>query len=188
MYCTKCGTKNIENAIYCKQCGFDLKNNLTENQILTKDVSPQKVGLGGWLVLVGLSIIYNIVVLIIGLNDYMSALSIDYAILGFNYIIRFEFFASLAFIVCNIYLLYLYFKKNKKFPNYYIIFIILVFIQIIIDYSWMASLTAPTQELQKIIDDSLSSNSNEIIRSFIVSIIWIIYMMKSKRVKTTFIN
>ncbi|NOQ53833.1 MAG: zinc-ribbon domain-containing protein [Thermoplasmata archaeon] len=25
MYCTKCGTQNVDDSIYCKQCGSDLK-------------------------------------------------------------------------------------------------------------------------------------------------------------------
>lgn len=158
------------------------KNNLNNNKGL-------KPGLNGWLALIGLGLIIAIAKTVYGLFDYfpLFAENWDY-IPGFLTLLQFEFLALIAFIVFYCYTLYLYFKKNIKFPKIYIILSITLIIYGILDYLIASSFPFPNQEIQKTFNDSLSDSGSEIFQNVISGIIWIFYMKKSKRVKLTFVE
>ncbi|HVT01117.1 MAG TPA: DUF2569 family protein [Patescibacteria group bacterium] len=197
MYCNKCGKHNPENSNYCKYCGSKIEkvsavdesnvNNAKEhaNESENKKV---KGGLSGWIALLGLGIILNPFIYGYSLLGYFPLFNQSYDIQGYMPLLQFEFVITIIIFLSSIYFLFLYFNKKKIFPKYYFIFLISIAVYVCIDYLLLASLTAPTPEQQKAISDSISQNSSEIGRTVIFSIIWAIYLKKSKKVKATFIN
>lgn len=205
MYCSNCGKHNTEDSKFCQYCGSKLTKTSTKNESLseTKDevdspktennessLKDKKVnaGLGSWLALVGLGLVVGLIMQISGISGYFPLLSNTYAIPGYSSLLWFEFLVGVVFIGYIIYLIYLYFKKNRKFPKTYIIYLVAYTAFSLLDQLWLASLSAPTQEMQKVINDALTQNSSDVSRNVVVAIIWILYMLKSKRVKATFIE
>lgn len=145
-------------------------------------------GLGGWLLIVGCGLILGIVVQVYGLFSYMSIFSHATAINFSGLLItsEIEFAVQIIIILIEIYLLYLFFKKNKNFPKFYIIFLWALIGWSIVDYLLLASLSSPSPELQQVIKNNAYTSASDMAKTFTSSIIWILYMHKSKRVKATF--
>lgn len=205
MYCGKCGKNNPKDSIFCQSCGLKIvetlagnkndkkaKTEVSSSEIKNKEILPSdkkiSAGLTGWLALIGLGLIVNPIINSLSLSEYFSLFNQTYDIPGYMMLLRFEFVAIAITIIAAIYLLFLYFKKNIKFPKHYITFQIFVAAYAALDYLFLASLTASTQEQQKIITDTLSQYSGKVGQSIFFAIIWILYMKKSKKVKATFIN
>lgn len=188
MYCTNCGKKNPENSLFCQQCGKKLSGSKNSGKEKSEAKKTAKAGLGGWLALVGLGLIIALGYQAYNLVSYLPLFNESFDIPGYLPLLYIEFFASLFIVSAEAYLLYLYFKKNFKFPQYYITFLIAVAIYVVLDHLWLASLVAPTATEQKVISDTLSNNFCEVTRTIVFSVIWISYMKKSKQVKATFIN
>jgi len=191
MYCTKCGTETKNNNNFCENCGekvFREKKNLEKDGEFKKEIKNNKPGLTGWLALIGLGLIIGFFKEGYGLFQYFSLLSTSYAIPGFTSLLQFEFIGSTAFVILNSYILFLYFKKNRKFPKNYIIYLIYPVIFSVIDLILLGSLSFPTQEQKQLINDAITKNSGDLARSAVYGIIWSIYMLKSKQVKITFVN
>lgn len=200
MYCNNCGKRNPTDSNFCKYCGSEMikvsteKNEVSaQNKDDTKSskkdyAGKTKPGLSGWLALVGLGLIIGLLLQGYGVLEYVPLLADTYNIPGYLTLLQIEFFVSTIFTLVTAYLLYLYFKKNINFPKYYVSFLIASIVYVILDHLFLASLSAPTQELQQIINDALSENSGSVARTIIISIIWILYMKRSKQVKVTFIN
>lgn len=199
MYCNNCGKHNPEDSKFCKYCGAEIvrvsPNNKTDSSTqseakFSKEESTGKVkpGLTGWLALVGLGLIVGVFIQGYGVLEYLPLLSEVFDIPGYSTLLQLEFLISIIFTGFTAYLLYLYLKKNEKFPKYYFIFLIASIIYVILDHLFLASLSAPTTELQNVINDALSENMGTVSRTVITSIIWALYIKKSKQVKVTFIN
>lgn len=205
MYCNSCGHKNEENAKFCQSCGVKIvkvstehkadKQNQLENSSsesgsknTMQNNENANAGLGGWLVLVGLGLILNI--FFVGsyiLKDF-PLLYQKYDIPGLLPLIEFEFIINIIWFATNIYLLYLYFKKNVKFPKYYIIYLIGITIFVFLDAKINSNLIAPTVTQQKAVNATTTSDWSAFYRDLVVSVIWVWYMIKSKRVKATFVK
>jgi len=151
-------------------------------------VKPVKAGLGGWLIVVGFGLIVGAVVGPFGLVGYISLLFDQLAIPGFTTVLLVEIVFQTIFVVFDIYLLFLFFKKKKKFPELYILFLYFLIAWSIIDYVLVAHLSASTPQLKKFLDEYLSETTKEMGRTILSSFIWIIYTHKSKRVKATFVK
>lgn len=198
MYCNKCGKSNPESSKFCKHCGAEIIKVSQEHKAVdtpqpeithsTNTENKTKPGLTGWLALVGLGLIVGVFIQGYGVLEYLPLLSEVFDIPGYSTLLQLEFLFSIIFTGSTAYLLYLYLKKNEKFPNYYFIFLIASIIYVILDHLFLASLSAPTSELQSVINDTLSENTGTVSRTVITSIIWALYIKKSKQVKATFIN
>ncbi|MDQ3008003.1 MAG: DUF2569 family protein [bacterium] len=202
MYCNNCGKQNPDNSKFCRNCGSEIirlsASNKTqillqtepENREVSEQTAQNKVntGLGGWLIIVGISLILGLIFLLFGLIEYFPLLSEDYDIPGYLTLLQFEFFTSFIFVVFSIYLINLYFKKNINFPKSYILFLVTYSLYAILDHFLLASLEAPSSEAQQLINDTLSENLSTVSGTIVSSVIWIAYMNKSKRVKGTFIS
>lgn len=176
------------------------------NQPITqnKEIDEKKTlhknlkSLDGWLILViiglfltifwQLSGIYDFVVMFNdGTVEILSNPMSDFYISGYADLLKFEFIATILFLVLATYLVFLFFKKSKKFPKYYILLWIASIIFVIIDYIILSSLIIPI-EMKQIINESLAEAETEMGRTIIASIIWSLYIIKSKKVKAIFIG
>jgi hypothetical protein len=89
-------------------------------------------------------------------------------------------FNALMF-AASIYLIYLFFSKHYLFPKVYIILVVISLVFIPLD-AWFVSFIMP----EKPIFDP--ETLKEFVRTLIVGMIWIPYMLISKRVKATFVE
>ena len=140
-------------------------------------------GLKGWLILVAIlvcigppSIVYSTLTLIIGVGAEWQIY--DGAQ---KYFIVVTCIINVIFLFASIYLIYLFFKKMSKFKLYFIIYLAMSAILTILLTVWLV-LLVPTINLLKEIDFTV------IIGAIIPALIWIPYIIYSKRVRNTFIN
>lgn len=194
MFCKHCGKQISEGEKFCVSCGNSISVTIEKTQIINKNLK----GLGGWLVLVilglfavtlfqGYAAYESITLFTDGTVEFLSEPSSEVYIPGYSGLLKFEFIAEILFLVATVYLIYLFFRKNKKFPKYYILLLIISVIYVIIDYALFASISV-SGEVQQIIDEALSKQTGEIGRAIISAIIWGTYINKSKRVKATFVE
>ena len=87
---------------------------------------------------------------------------------------------SFLVILC-IYLIYLFFTKNKRFPKYYIFITLFVILTIPVD-AYLASIVLPNEKMLDM--DTIKS----FFQSLFSGAIWIPYMLKSERVRNTFVE
>ena len=98
-----------------------------------------------------------------------------------KYMIIFEYIINVFLLLISIYLVFLFFKKMTKFKLYFILFLGLSAILTVIHSIWALFLFPSLPPLEIIYLD-------EIAGSIIPALIWIPYMIYSKRVSNTFIN
>ena len=170
---------------------------------ISEDLSEAEVsrhrGLGGWLILVIIGLFATVLWQVYGVYESITLFT-DGAvevlsnpasgayIPGYAGALKFEFIAEILFLAFAVYLIFLFFKKSKKFPKYYVPFLITSVVYIVLDYIILSSLTIPSSEMKQIIDEILSEQGIEIGRTALAAIVWGLYMTKSKRVKTTFVE
>ena len=193
--CPSCGSKNLDAnpppLPPTQLASSQAANNTNSSTAITS--SSQLKGLGGWLILVGFGLIFGLLRLIVALNatfkpyidsDLLDKLtnsnSASY-IPNFNLLFYAESAISIFIILMCLYLIFLFFTKNKKFPKYYIFITLFAILYIPVD-AYIVSV---------VISDS-KVWSGEIIKSIFQTLfsgaIWIPYMLKSRRVRNTFIE
>ncbi|MBI2033452.1 MAG: DUF2569 family protein [Candidatus Levybacteria bacterium] len=195
MYCQKCGEENIKSAVYCKRCGTRIGDEGRQ----VSQTNTKYEGLGGWLALVGIGLIIVLLRYGYAVVEYLDLLnnssvaetsnpnSSSY-IAGYFNLLYFEFAATVVICGFTIYLLVLYFQKRVNFPKSYIYFAIGLFIYGILDYIFLSSLNIQSPEMKQSVSKLLNDTVSTLGSLFISNIIWISYMLKSERVRATFIN
>jgi hypothetical protein len=143
----------------------------------------------GILILVGVSLIWSFLA---GLSRFLNVLAgenfvllitpgSDYYFPSVELFLKLEMFSNFIFLILYLYLIFIFFKKDKRFPKFYIIFLLITLFFSIVEY-----ILIPTLPLNfKMID---YNPWQELGKSIIFSLIWIFYILKSERVKATFIN
>ena len=154
--------------------------------------------ISGWLVLVGISLILSLAAPLTYLGEltyifepelwafFTDPTSEAYHSM-FSYLIYFELFANLTLFVFSILLVILFFKKKSAFPQYFIVFIIVGLFVVITDaiLADVVFSSYPVEwELNIPIDDNISSIGGVLL----YAAVWIPYMVKSERVKRTFVH
>ncbi|MEH6348112.1 MAG: DUF2569 domain-containing protein, partial [Bermanella sp.] len=89
-------------------------------------------------------------------------------------------FNSLMVLV-SVYLIYLFFTKHYWFPKVYIIIISIALVFIPLD-AWLLKIVMPNEPMFG--PDTIK----ELARTLVGAVIWVPYMLLSKRVKATFIE
>ncbi|OJI07304.1 hypothetical protein BK005_01915 [bacterium CG10_37_50] len=174
--------------------GFALERSFN----LTEEEMNKFKGLNGWLAVVGLALFISVGFSIYGIAEsvslftsgaveYVSNPTSDVYIPGYAGLLKFELILDMLFLLAGFYLIYLYFKRNKLFPKYYILFLVSGAIYMIIDYLIFTSFNFPF-EVREEMNQLISEQGSEVARTVIGAIIWGTYMVKSKRVKATFIE
>ena len=158
-------------------------------------------GLGGWLILIGLNVVFTPLrqlidfdksydVYIEHLAQFFSSdkralmFSGEYPDVLYSFlVILFEFSVGLIFLFLFIYLAYLFFSKKVTFPSFFIKIHIGFLVWLIID-TYVVSLL-PVAAGGGVIDKEYWTQIAG--RTFFM-FVWVMYMLKSVRVKATFVN
>lgn len=176
--------------------GFVYENE--SGRLSEEEVSRYK-GLGGWLILVIIGLFLTVIFQVYGVFEsitlftggtveVLSNPASGAHIPGYAGALKFELVAEILFLAYAVYLIFLFFKKSKKFPKYYVTFLIASVVYVVLDYLILSSLTVSSSEMKQVIDETLSGQGTEIGRTVIPAIIWGLYITKSKRAKATFVE
>ena len=147
-------------------------------------------GLGGWLIFLAIFLLLSpihITILLISTTSDILPLWVPlttpeslYYIPGLKPLIMMELIGNLLFIALFIYGIYCFFTKNRRFAKLIIWILIGNLIFLILDH-FFANI---------VMQDYLAVNDPEGFRDIVISIIrcliWIPYLLKSKRVRSTF--
>ena len=100
---------------------------------------------------------------------------------GFEELLIAEAISALVMILISIYLIYLFFTKHRKFPT---IFIMVIIIQLVFYLSdnIAISVIMPGTNFWEI------ENLIKLATGIIISFVFIAYILKSRRVRNTFVN
>jgi hypothetical protein len=155
-------------------------------------LDPKLNGLGGWLVLVGLGLVFSPCVLLFNLDHSIGSFSLWkwHALTnpdGVSYqpiwgpLLTLEFLGQITILTLDIFAIVLFFQKRRIFPRWFIALLAVNALFVVAD--------AIGAQFMKTVSPALTASlSRNIMRSFIGCCIWIPYMLKSLRVKTTFIR
>ena len=155
-------------------------------------VSAEPEGLGGWLVLAMIGLIISPFVLIYTLGQMYPMLTNaqwhalanpateNYHIL-WQPVILFEVTTNIFSFIFSIMILFLFFGQRSSFPRVYITLQVTIFCLLLVDHL-VSSL------LPGIDNMSQTRDLIKLIQTGVFSLFWILYMLKSERVKNTFIR
>lgn len=150
-------------------------------------------GLGGWLILVGVGIIISPLRLAYGFGPMYYSIFTDgtyealtstgsgaYHPLWAPLLIGEAVYNSLM-VVASVYLIYLFFAKHYLFPRVYIGIVAISLVFIPLD-AWLGSFVITDEPMFD------ANTTKEFARTLISALIWVPYMLVSRRVKATFIE
>ena len=164
-----------------------------EKIVVDEDGNKVRSGLGGWLILVGLGVVFTPLKLLAvvpktfltifndGTYDLITTPGTEAYHPFWSTIIWGEILVNAVIFVASIYLAYLYFSKKSLFPKFYIWIAVGSLAFILLD-AVLVKVVLPNEPIFD--PDTIK----EVARSGIVVLIWVPYMMLSKRVKATFLN
>ena len=150
-------------------------------------------GLRGWLILVGIGLVFapfRLIFAVIqtydpiiknGNWDKLTSIDSPNYTPYFQSLMIGEVLFNLCLLIASIYLVYLFSSKSKKFPKYFIAISTISIIAIPLD-SFFVTLVFDDM---KIFDEE---TSKDLFKSLIAFGIWVPYMLYSERVKNTFIQ
>lgn len=156
--------------------------------VLPGGYDPELSGLGGWLILVAIGRIMNPISILFIMAKNSSAYApetwhnlTDLSGDAYNSLwaplLIFELLVNLTSLVFSILLLILFFQRRRTFPALYIIFLIYATMMAALDQ--YLTLLIPAANQNGKVDTDLA-------RTLIFCLVWIPYMLVSKRVKATF--
>jgi hypothetical protein len=151
-----------------------------------KDVKPELTGIGGWLGLLAFGQIVGILRLIVSLGQYYTTLDAQ-VLAKFPTAIWGEAALNAAVVSLCVYSTVLLFRHSRKFPRFFIWQMIFVICMPLIDLLWVASMIALATA--RPIGDFLTIDPKEggqIVAGVIGALIWIPYILRSRRVANTF--
>ncbi len=97
-------------------------------------------------------------------------------------LISFEVVANLVLFVFTLWLIWLFFRKSKRVPTLFVVWLLSLAAVQTIDYVLVAQIPAAAAQ------PSDSEGIKDLARSIVGAAIWIPYFIRSKRVKNTFIE
>lgn len=150
-------------------------------------------GLGGWLILIGIGVVIGpfrlaaeMVPLYYGIFtdgtfEVLTTQGSEAYHVMWGPLIVFETVFNSLLILASCYLIYLYFSKHYLFPKVYIAIVIFSLVFIPFD-AWLASFVLPDEPMFD------SATTKEFARTIFTTVVWVPYMLISKRVKATFVE
>lgn len=155
---------------------------------------PEPTGLGGWLILPAISIIFTPIGQLFSLADIFVNYSGTIELLGpymeTSMLLTVYYYGSILFEIAllfySIFLLLAFFRKKKSAPDMFIGLLLVMLTVSILDmlaWSYIAKLFPNGSETGAVADTGRS-----LIRAGISAMIWIPYFRLSRRVKNTFVR
>ena len=150
-------------------------------------------GLGGWLILVGIGVVIAPIRLLVtyipiykpifedGTWEALTSVSSNAYNPLWGPLLIGEIAYNSIMVAASIYLIYLFFSKHYLFPKLYIVIVATSLVFIPVD-AWLVTKILPTKPMFD------PETTKEIIRVLIGGLIWVPYMLISKRVKATFVE
>lgn len=150
-------------------------------------------GLGGWLILVGLGLIITPLRISItygpmfysvftdGTFETLTTPGTEYYHWLWAPLLVFEAIFNLSMVLLSAFLLYLFFTKSHLFPKLFIFTILLSLVFIPFD-AWLGSLIFTDEPVFD------PDTTKEFARTLFSAVIWVPYMLVSKRVEATFVE
>ena len=201
MQCPKCKTNNDDKSKVCRICGADLKMipaAIDSKAVAESNSAVEKYqGLGGWLILVALGLISA--PLMIGWALYQDFLPLVLEAQVWETLtspgspiysslwkptLMMEVTVNIVFFVWTIYLLVLFFRRSAHFPKLYVIFLAVNLLFLVIDDVLLFQIRRQLPILTETVGEQKFSSLSAVLPT----VIWIPYILNSKRVKQTFIN
>lgn len=155
-------------------------------------------GLKGWLIVVGFGLllgmwstgqtVYTDAVQLITPNNLLFDPASQSYIGGFGIFMKLEFFAYTALFLCAAYLTYCFFKTKKQFPVLYCFYLLFALLVVGSELVGSHFLRFSSLEQEQNVMAVFSSMQFPLIGAIIGTFIWIPYMIRSKRVKATFVK
>lgn len=165
------------------------ENSLQPSQS-NNDYHPQLDGLGGWLIILAISILISPIILSYTIIDAISELrplwepltspQSPYYIDGLATLVTTELTVNALFTLLFLYIIFLFFTKHRHFPKFLIFALAANLLFLLVDDFWVKMILSPYTET----DDP--EDLRDILLSGIRCVIWIPYLLNSKRVKSTF--
>ena len=150
-------------------------------------------GLSGWLILVGLGVVFSPFRLLFtyvpmykpifedGTWEAITTVGSEAYHSLWAPILLGEIAFNSLMVVVSIYLIYLFFSKHYLFPKLYIGIVAISIMFIPLD-AWLVTKILPSEPMFD------PETTKEFLRSLVAGIIWIPYMLISKRVEATFVE
>ena len=155
-------------------------------------------GLGGWLIVVGMGLFLTLIKLgLVLYNDISSIIKTDSAYLditstdyitGLTALIYVEIIISFCLLLFTCYLIYLYFCKKKLFPVLYVYWLLASVILVVFQYVGIKFLEFPSTEIRDAFNSGAGVNPPFVIGAILGTTIWAAYILRSHRVKNTFVR
>jgi len=154
---------------------------------------PNLEGLGGWLILVGIGVILGTLRMVfVSITSYVPLItdgtweavtdpSNEFYVSGLGTLLGVEVAVNTVIILASCYMVFLFFSKDRKFPKWFIGVSIFSLIFIVIDVFW-GGLFFPEDPVFD------PDTAREFGRSLIQCLVWVPYMLVSKRVAATFVD
>jgi hypothetical protein len=154
--------------------------------------NKEKEGLGGWLILVGIGLVFGWIGLLAHLTIYkeifsdgtwetLTMPSSDLYTPLFGILMSLELIGNCVFLIAYICLTFLFFKKKRNFPKFYIITILANLAFVLVDILF-TKVVFPAEPMFD------QETSRDVIGQIVSCAIWVPYMVKSVRVRNTFVN
>jgi len=150
-------------------------------------------GLGGWLVLVGIGVVINPITMLAevvpaykpifenGAWEALTTVGSEAYTPYFGSLLIGEIAFSTMMVAASVYLIYLFFSKHYLFPKLYIAIVAASLIFIPLD-AWFVTKLFPGEPMFD------PETTKEFMRALIGGVIWVPYMLVSKRVQATFVE
>ncbi|NMO96110.1 DUF2569 domain-containing protein [Paenibacillus lemnae] len=149
-------------------------------------------GLGGWMILVQISILLSLIISSFALNNTIIVLGSEELKLfsdetSIYYepvlmpLIWFELLVLVSQLILLVVIIFLLYRRKRAFPKTMIGFMVLGAVAGILDH-------AVINQISFITEEELAHSSKVVGRTIFYSAIWIPYLLRSKRVKNTFVK
>jgi Protein of unknown function (DUF2569) len=157
-----------------------------------QDETLEPVGVGGWLILVAIAVCLSPLRVLVSVVNTFRAVAQDGAWSALTTpgssayhpmwasVIVYELLGNLALLVASVALLVLFIQRSRKFPRLFIWIAALTFPFLVVD-AWLGSLL-PLDE--PVLDKDTVKG---LMASVVTLAIWVPYMLRSKRVRNTFV-
>jgi len=163
---------------------------MTQNDTQTTNALE---GIKGWLIFVGIGIVFAPLRLTVSISEAfkplfesgtwekLTTVGSDSYIPNFQVLVVAEGIYNACLMIALIYLIYLFITKSKNFPKLFIAIGVVSVIGLIVD-SYLVTLVIASAELFD------AETAKELAKTIVGYGVWIPYMLKSERVKNTFVK